>query len=249
MDIDLDYSQMDAIQKPEHRTISSRSRDISKFISIIHRHCINNNIFKQLEQYSTQDKETIIRLGNKIDQQLTMGIMKALKSCSKKPYYPWSATLHEASLRVKFWKIALTIPSSKLTPALEIIRTTINDVPPLLPARTVRKKRLKNAMIQLRKIRKDLASHRKTFLHNLKQTIVTRQKSNQYDPLKALEQVEKMERKKQHFLHIKRTFNAAVKNPLVQVKIPTFTEHIHPETGQIMYIDNNTNQQIKRNSS
>ena len=173
MDIDLDYSQMDEIQKPEHRTISSRSREIEKFITIIHRHCLRNNIFKQLEQYSTQDKGTTIGLGNKIDRQLTIGITKALKACSKTTYYPWSTKLHEASLRVKFWKIALTIPSSKLTPALEIIRTTINDVPPLLPARTVRKKRLKNAMIQLRKIRKDSASHQKTFLHNLKQTIVT----------------------------------------------------------------------------
>ena len=54
-----------------------------------------------------------------------------------------------------------------------------------------------------------------------------------------------MEQSKQHYLHIKRTFNLLTPQPLVQVKIPTFTEHIHPETGETIYIDKTTNRQTK----
>ena len=246
MDVDLEYSQTDKIPKMGHRAISSRSKDIANFITIVHNHCINNNVFRQLDNYGTQEPTLDIRLGNKIDGQMTKGILKALKACSKAPHYPWSEILHKASLRVKFWKIALTTKLTKLPPALEIIRATLTDMPPSLPARTTKKKKLKEALIQLRKIRQDSHHHRKTFLHNLKQTIATRQKTNQYDPKKALEQVEKMERTKQSYQQIRKVFNTSSPQPLVKIKIPTFTEHIHPETGDIIYVDKKTHTQIKK---
>ena len=109
-----------------------------------------------------------------------------------------------------------------------------------------KKKRLKDALTQLQHIRQNSEEHRKIFLANLKQRIATRQRTETYDPIKALEQVKKMEKQKYNYTQIRRVFNPSTCQPLVKVKIPMFTEHIHPHTGEIIYIDKTTNQQIHK---
>ena len=124
----------------DQQHISTRSLNIAKFTDIIYTHCQHNKIFDKFQQFSTTENKEIIRLGNSIDDQLTKGISKALKQCSNPITYPWSAKLHHASLRVKYWKIALVTRTKTPTPALQIIRQTILDLPPTLPSRTTRKK-------------------------------------------------------------------------------------------------------------
>ena len=149
MDVILNRSNSDKIPNSEICTISTKSKNITKFINIIYEHCNKNNVFYNLKSFSMQDNNIDIGLGNKIDKQLTQGILKALKKCSSTKNHSWSLHLHNASLRVKFWKIALTSSTKNLPPALKLIRQIIKDLPEYLPARTTKKKRLKDALTQL----------------------------------------------------------------------------------------------------
>ena len=58
-----------------------------------------------------------------------------------------------------------------------------------------------------------------------------------------------MEKKKHNYQQLKRTFKNTIHQPLVKVKIPTFTEHIHPDIGEIIYLDKITNKQIPQKIS
>ena len=134
MDIVLDYSKTDNIQQMNHRQLTTKSQNIVQFINIIYTHCQQNKLFEKLQKFSTTKHQTTIRLGNTIDNQLTKGILKALKLCSHPVTYPWSIKLHKASLRVKYWKIALVTQTKTPTPALKIIQQSLLDLPPILPA-------------------------------------------------------------------------------------------------------------------
>ena len=134
MDLNLDYSKTDNIQQIDQRQITTRSQNIAQFTDIIYTHCKQNKLFEKLQTFSTTEQAEIIRLGNTIDNQLTKGISKAIKLCSYPITYPWSIKLHKASLRVKYWKLALATQSKHPTPALKIIQESLLDLPLTLPS-------------------------------------------------------------------------------------------------------------------
>jgi hypothetical protein len=103
--------------RPDLRFVSSASRDVKKFVRKMYSHLQENKVFHHYQEFRL-DCDSIDKpwnLANKIDNQIGHAFQLAESSCYKPQKNPWSEKLHLASLKVKFWKTALTERLTKVS--------------------------------------------------------------------------------------------------------------------------------------
>jgi hypothetical protein len=130
-----------SLASPDLRFVSSSSPDIKQFIRKVHSHLRENKVFHSYQEFRL-DREVLDdpwRMANQIDSLIGQAFHVAESSCYKPPKPPWSEKLHIASLKVRFWKTALTerltrVPQSAV---LHNLSTEIwQNTPPTIPTRT-----------------------------------------------------------------------------------------------------------------
>jgi hypothetical protein len=104
------------LARPGLRFVSSASSDIKKFIRKMYAHLADHKAFHQYHdlQLDVDILEEPWRQANKLDRILGQAFAIAEKHCSKHPQPPWSAKLHHVSLKVRYWKTALTGRKTKV---------------------------------------------------------------------------------------------------------------------------------------
>jgi hypothetical protein len=124
--------------RPDLRFVSSSSTGATKFIRKMHAHLTEHRAFHHYQEFRL-DVDVLQepwRQANKIDRIIGQAFQTAEKHCSKHPKPPWSAQLHHASLKVRYWKTALTERRTKVTQATMLRSLAAElwpDDPPKVP--------------------------------------------------------------------------------------------------------------------
>jgi hypothetical protein len=98
------------LTQPDLRFVSSTSTEVTKFIQKMHSDLTEHRAFHQYQEFrlDVDILEEPWQQANKIDRVIGQAFQMAEKHCSKHPRPPWSAKLHHVSLKVRYWKTALT---------------------------------------------------------------------------------------------------------------------------------------------
>jgi endonuclease/exonuclease/phosphatase family metal-dependent hydrolase len=124
------------LARPDLRFVSSSGPDVTKFIRKMHAHLTENSAFHQFQKFRLDVdvlKEPWLN-ANKIDRVIGQAFLTAENHCSKHPKPPWSAKLHHASLKVGYWRTALTERRTKLSQTT-VLRNLASEIWPQTPPR------------------------------------------------------------------------------------------------------------------
>jgi hypothetical protein len=162
-----------AIVPPAKRFVSSRSDDVSKFVRKMSSHLHENKVFHKFQEFlvDCDHHDKPWEPANAIDSLLGQAFKTAERHCATPERPPWSEKLHLASMKVRYWQVALTasmtgVAQDDLLATLgPKIWKTIPSTPLLL--RTLRSVG-KAARRALRRIRRDAYDERKAFLEELR---------------------------------------------------------------------------------
>jgi hypothetical protein len=117
------------LASPDLRFVSSASPDVKKFVRKMFSHLHENKVFHQYQDFRL-DKDIAAKhwvLANKIDVHIGHAFQLAKASCCKHPKPPWSEKLHLASLKVRFWRTALTKLLTKV-PQSAVLRNLAAEI-------------------------------------------------------------------------------------------------------------------------
>jgi hypothetical protein len=150
-----------SLARPDLRFVSSSSLDIKLFVRKMHSHLRENKVFHSYQEFRL-DREVHDKpwhMANQIDSLIGQAFQVAESSCYKPPKPPWSEKLHIASLKVRFWKTALTEQLTRV-PQSAVLHNLSAEIrpntPPTIPTRTKILKSVGTAAQRaLRRIRKN----------------------------------------------------------------------------------------------
>jgi hypothetical protein len=127
----------------------------------MHSHLRENKVFHSYQAFRL-DRDVLKepwRMANKIDSLIGQAFQVAETSCYKPPKPPWSEKLHIASLKVRFWKTALTERLTRVQESAVLNNLSAEiwkNTPPTIPTRTKILKSVGTAAQRaLRRIRKN----------------------------------------------------------------------------------------------
>lgn len=132
--------EMDHIQAPKIRGVSSKTDQPEVYIKTLHHHLVSNTAFTTSAtlltniQFYDQAPPRLVMGVNKIDNTVTRGMLAAELRCRRSPRPAWSQALADASRTVKYWKILVSgLQTNKdVTSNLQLIGTSLNwDTLPL----------------------------------------------------------------------------------------------------------------------
>jgi hypothetical protein len=241
VDIDLRAYLGDNLPKlarPDQRFVSSRSQHVTKFVSKVHAHLMENKVFHKFHAYCL-DVEGLSepwQPANSIDNMIGQAFASAERDCSSIPCHPWSEALHKASLKVRYWKTSLTARTTGVSQddVLDDIATTVwPDGPPPAPSNIyVLKKVKKVAERGLKRTQRDADTLRDDFLQELKRRIATRLAPKDTDVDAAIKNIDNQLRNNKGFSRIARMLKRNASPTLTKVELVTNQEYIHPNTGR-----------------
>jgi hypothetical protein len=174
-------------------------------------------------------------IANTIDSLLGQAFKTAKRHCATPERPPWSENLHIATLKVRYWQVALTESLTdvaqdeilaKLGPK---IWKNIPSTPLLL--RTLRSVG-KAARRALRRIRRDAYEERKAFLEELKARIALRVSPTGTEEAVALKSINRQLNDAKMFSHIRRSVKPVRQPALSKVEIVHATSLLDPTTGE-----------------
>jgi hypothetical protein len=119
-----------AIVPPGKRFVSSRSADVSKFVPKMASHLHKNKVFHKFHEFLV-DCNTHAKPwegDNAIDSLLGQAFKTAKRHCATPERPPWSEKLHIASMKVRYWQVALTVfllVSHKTKSSLNSVQTIV----------------------------------------------------------------------------------------------------------------------------
>jgi hypothetical protein len=176
LDIDLKAYLGDILPmlaRLDQRFISMSSRHVTKFVSKVHSHLHANKVFHAFQEYRLDADllDAPWRRANDLDNMLGQALDTAERACSSVPQHPWSANLHKASLKVRYWKTYLTARTTAV-PHNDILAALATEIwpngPPPAPSNTyVLKKVKKAAERSLKRLRRNADVKRNDFLQEL----------------------------------------------------------------------------------
>jgi hypothetical protein len=206
-------------------------------------HLHGNKVFHQYQDFLL-DKDIVDKhwvLANKIDVHIGHAFQLAEASCYKHPKLPWSEKLHLTSLKVKFWRTALTERLTKV-PQSAVLRNLAAEIwktapPPRVPKQIRILKSVGTAAQRaLRRIRRDAAKEHELFLNELKSRLAQRMLSKDTDVDAAIKNIDRQLKDAEIFQRIAQAVKPQNSAPLTNVEIVTTTSHLHPVTGKVTEI-------------
>jgi hypothetical protein len=126
------------LSSPDLRFVSSASPAVTQFVPKMHSHLSENKVFHSYQEFRL-DRDVLAepsRITNKIDSLVGQAFQVAETSCYNPPKPPWSEKLHIASLKVRFWKTALTERLTKVPQSAVLHNVSAEiwqSVPPTMP--------------------------------------------------------------------------------------------------------------------
>jgi hypothetical protein len=132
-------NQLFPLPSPDHRSVGTQSPNVTRFVESAYNHLVNNHVFKQFANFAS-NIEIISRpweTANKLDDMLGQAFSLAKKKCYKTPRPPWSDKLYYASLKVRYWRTALTAHRTNVDHSITLADITkkiwCDDPPPPIP--------------------------------------------------------------------------------------------------------------------
>jgi hypothetical protein len=205
---------------------------VAKFISKVFAHLQENKVFHKFQEYllDVDGMPEPWREANAIDDLLGQAFAIGEQDCSSTPRHPWSENLHKASQKVRYWKAFITAKSTGVNQSdvLDALAADIwPDGPPLSPSNRYVLRKVKIAAKRaLKRVQRDSANERKTFLQELRRRGPCRPEDL------AVKNVEKQLQDNRRFSRIARTLKSNSSPALTKVEIISTREHIHPVTGK-----------------
>jgi hypothetical protein len=225
------------IVPPSKRFVSSRSDDVCKFVAKMADHLQQNKVFHKFSAFLV-DCDAHAKpweLANDIDSMLGHAFETAERHCASPERPPWSAKLHIASLKVRYWQVALTARLTQV-PQDDVLNTLAKQIwasPPRIPflLRSLRSVATA-ARRALRRIRRDAYEERKTFLEELKARIALRLSPKDTDQETALKSINRQLKDANMFQRIRRSVKPVSQPALIKVEIVHTTSLLDPTTGE-----------------
>jgi hypothetical protein len=222
-----------------HRFIGTRSADVTKFVNIAHDHLQNNHAFTQFATFST-DAPTLSKpwvRANKLDDLIGQAFSLAERKCHKRPRPPWSDKLFFASLKVRYWRTALTARRTNTDHSIVLAdlaaKVWVSDPPPPHPRNLRALQSVTRAAERaLRCVRKVALAKRRAFLERLRERIALRTKTQDTSPEAALKNVTRQLQGTKRFSRIRRALDPIRQPPLTKVEIVRESEYLHPVTSK-----------------
>jgi hypothetical protein len=226
------------IVPPAKRFVLSRSDDVCKFVAKMADYLQENKVFHKFNAFLV-DCDAHAKpweLANDIDSRLGQAFETAERHCASPERPPWSEKLHLASLKVRYWQVALT---ARLTQVLQdqvlekLASSQIWASPPRIPflLRSLRSVATA-ARRALHQIRRDAYEERKTFLEELKARIALRLSPKDTDQETALKSINRQLKDAKMFQRIRRSVKPVSQPALTKVEIVHTTSLLDPETGE-----------------
>jgi hypothetical protein len=177
-----------SLEQPDMRFVSTSSPDVTKFVQKMYRHLAENKVFHQF-QYFCLNVDVAAepwRDANKIDNDIGHAFSAIEKHCSKTPKPPWSETLHHTSLKVRYWKTALTARRTGVHQDTVLRNLAVeiwsNAPTPQTPVSIrILQKIGTAAQRALRRVRRHAVKERELFLNELKARLALRMSSRATD--------------------------------------------------------------------
>jgi hypothetical protein len=228
--------------RPDLRFISTSSPEVSKFVWKMHSHLSENRAFHRYHEFCLDVNvvDEPWRLANQIDQVTGHAFATAEKHCSKTQKPPWSAKLHVASLKVRYWKTALTARRTRVQQTT-VLRNLAAEIwldkpqPTTPPSSTRILNNISTAAQQaLRRIRRNAAKEREQFLTELKARLALRISSQTTDADVDIKNIERQLTNGRRFHRIRQAIKPTNGAALTKVEIKTSESHLHPQTGLVV---------------
>jgi hypothetical protein len=217
------------------RPIHSNSPHVRDFVWAAYQHLQENKALHKFAEFNLDaaTSNNPSKTANAIDRQVTKALLYAQKKCSRPQSHPWSEVLHIASLKLRYWKTAISSRRNHFdaAPELALICETTGPMPPIPQDTRLLLNHVRVAQAHLRIKRRQAKAARQEFLQELKERIATR-KTNSSLPLpQALKIIEKQLESTQRFRRIQRALGNNASQPLTQVEVTTTEEFLDPATG------------------
>jgi hypothetical protein len=101
---------MPKLAQPNQRSVTSKSQSDNRFVSQVYSHLLEKNVFHQFQDFllDIDGMEKPLVRANTIDDMLGQAFVTAENQYDVRLAEPWSAKLHNASRKVRYWKTMLT---------------------------------------------------------------------------------------------------------------------------------------------
>jgi hypothetical protein len=228
--------------RPDLRFISTSSPDVSKFAQKMHSRLSENRAFHRYQEFGLDVDAVAVpwRLANQSDQVIGHAFATAEKHYSKTPKPPWSEKLHMASLKVRYWKTALTARRARVQQTTVLrnlaVEIWLDKAQPTTPASTRILINISTAAQRaLRRIQRNTVQERELFLtEELKARLALRISSKTTDADVAITNIERQLTDSHRFRRICQAIKPANGTALTKVEIKTSESHLHPKTGLVV---------------
>jgi hypothetical protein len=176
------------------RPSNSNSPLVAKFVSKVNTHLVATGVFHKFANFLLDvdsDNKPYIT-ANRIDSQVTFGLLHGDKICSKPPTHPWYENPYHASLRVRYWKTHLISLCNRIWTSTDIdnITTILGPMPTGPHTKATATQYVFTTTQQLRKARKGAIAQRTAFLEELKTHIASRKTSTTLEPAAAIKMID-----------------------------------------------------------
>jgi hypothetical protein len=174
---------------------------------------------------------------NKLDAVIGQAFSLAERKCYTSPRPPWSEKLYFASLKVRYWRIALSARRTHVNHALILADLEAKIWPNIAPPTHPRNLRALPSVARaadraLRRVRRVALAECCTFLETLRKRIALRTKTTQTSRKAALKNVTRQLQDTHRFSRIKRALDPIRQPPLTKVELVHESAHLHPTTGE-----------------
>jgi hypothetical protein len=181
------------------------------------------------------------RQANKLDQVLGQAFKTAEKHCSKPPRPPWSVKLHLTSLKVGYWRTALTERRTRVQQSTVLRNLAAEiwqdaDPPPTHRSTKILKHISAAAQKALRRVRRNAVAEREAFLTELKTRLALRMSAKDAAAA-AIKTIDRQLTSGRRFRRIAGALKPANNAAFTKVEIVTTQSHIHPRTGKVVQVD------------
>jgi hypothetical protein len=240
-DIDLSAvlgTVLPTIVGPDQRSVSTSSATLSKFVAKAYDHLLKNKVFHQYQEFllDSDTHPALWQPANHIDSLLRQAILCAERRCRRKPRPPWSEKLHLASLKVRYWRTALTQRLTGVSQEIvlsEIAPKLWKTDPPPIPFQL---RALTNvgraAQRSLRRIHQHALAEHHDFLQELKTRIALRVSPKDTEAAEALKTIDRQLVDRAMFSRIGHSLNPSAQSALRKVEIIHKSTHVDPSTGE-----------------
>ena len=151
---------------------STNPRECAIYISKLHDYLQCHNVFHRTERLSRWTKQhgmtdRLSRQWEALDRDITAACMASERQTGSHDRAPWSPKLHQAHLRVLFWRITVRqlLQNNDPSEAVAHIQSQLQQPPPLMIHELQHAQaQLKQASKELHKIRTAAATHRQQHL-------------------------------------------------------------------------------------